>query len=132
MTGGADPLNRVPLWEYSYNESSDRYKFIQKLNKVRDQFNMSDLDQRELYVLDNFYSYARGDRIMVALTNHGNTSGDVVVQVPNSPFSPNEEICDIFWEDDCFNVASDGSVYVYLSEGEPKVYVRRSDLPDFD
>ena len=67
---------------------------------------------------------------MVALNNLGASGSTISLKVPNSPFSPNQRICNIFWpEDDCFNVNSDGSVNVVLLSGEAKVYVRESDLP---
>ena len=76
-------------------------------------------------MLDNFYSYARGDRIMVALTNGGEGAVNVVVKVPNSPFAAGEKICNIFWPtQDCILVGLDKSATITLVGGEAKVFVR--------
>lgn len=71
MKGGADPDNRHALWELGYSQDKNHFQYIKKLNTLRSKFAMEKLDQRELYVTNNFYSYARGNKFMVALTNVG-------------------------------------------------------------
>jgi len=65
---------------------------------------MEKLEQRELYVTNNFYSYARGNKFMVALTNVGEKGETIHIKVPNTPFEANSLVCNIFWDNDCLNV----------------------------
>ena len=91
-------------------------------------FRVAALDQRELYVTDNFYCYQRGDKFVVALTNTG-TGGGQLHYVVKTSFTPNLLVCNIFWgESDCMTVKSDGSLDIYLNNGESKVFVAWYDL----
>ncbi|CAL5978070.1 1 [Hexamita inflata] len=126
MNGGNDPDNRHPMWWVGFNENGNHFQFIKKLNSLRDRIPFDSLDQRELYVANNFYSYARGNKAMVALTNAGQNSGQVHYRVPNSPFEGNARICDVI-SGECINANGDGSVDVYLNQGQARVYVRESD-----
>ncbi|CAL6037678.1 Alpha_amylase [Hexamita inflata] len=126
MNGGNDPDNRHPMWWVGFNENGNHFQFIKKLNSLRDRIPFDSLDQRELYVANNFYSYARGNKVMVALTNAGQNSGQVHYRVGNSPFEGNARICDVI-SGECINANGDGSVDVYLNQGQARVYVRESD-----
>ncbi|CAL6102136.1 1 [Hexamita inflata] len=127
MNGGNDPDNRHPMWWVGFNQNSQRYLFIKNLNDVRSKIKFEDSEQRELYVTDNFYSFARSN-ILVALTNQGQNSGQIHYRVPNSPFEANTRICNIIAERDCINVNPDNSVDIYLNQGEAKVFIRENAL----
>ncbi|CAL6025312.1 Alpha_amylase [Hexamita inflata] len=120
--------NTEPLWTswYGYNESRDYYIMIKKLNAIRDKVKMDKINQQELLVTDDFYSYSRGNQVLVALTNQGYTKQQQIRhKVPNSPFEGNTRICDIL-TDECINVNEDESVDIFLSNGQARVYIRES------
>ncbi|CAL6074512.1 1 [Hexamita inflata] len=125
MKGGNDPDNRHPMWWVGFSETSAHFQFIKKMNNLRDKVKIESLGQRELYVTDNFYSYARGSTVMVALTNGGQNAGQVHYKVPNTPFENNARICDII-SGECINANADGSVDVYLNKGQARVFVREA------
>jgi len=128
MTGGSDPDNRHALWELGYDEKAAHFAYIQTLNKLREKFDFSKLDQHEYMAADDFYAYSRGE-ILVALTNKGGSGSQIHYRI-NSPFPANALVCNIFWpEDDCINVNSDRTIDVYLNNGEAKVFVKHTDLP---
>ncbi|CAL6027304.1 1 [Hexamita inflata] len=127
LVGGFDSENRQALWLFGYDQNANHYQFIKQLNDIRCKIPFDQLDQKELYVSDNFYSYSRGNRVMVALTNAGKGSSQIFYNVENSPFSANTKICDIFSKE-CINVNIDGSVDIYLNQGQTKVYIMESDM----
>ena len=69
MSGGNDPDNRQPLWQYGYSQTSNYYTFIQKINKMLAKLSNGSLNQKELLVQDNFYAFSRGDKFVTILTN---------------------------------------------------------------
>ncbi|CAL6112704.1 Alpha_amylase [Hexamita inflata] len=116
------------LWVswYGYNESSEYYLLIKRLNAMRDKVKIDKINQKELLVTDDFYSYSRGNQVLVALTNQGYYSKQQIHHnVPNSPFESNTRICDIL-SNECINVNEDESVDIYLTKGQARVYVRES------
>ncbi|CAL6085232.1 1 [Hexamita inflata] len=127
MYGGNDPDNRRALWKTGYNQNSVHYKFIQILNKLRKQMPFETLDQKELFVAEDVYAFARGNRVMTIVTNKGSNNNQVHYQM-NSPFNANSRICNILKNDDCVNVGQNGQVDVTLNNGEAKVYVREGDF----
>ena len=78
----------------------------------------------EKYVLDNFYAFSRGN-IFVALTNkHENVS----LLVPNSNFPNGTEVCNIFFPDTDCQTIQNGSINIFLLNGESKIYVPKDSL----
>ncbi|CAL6074566.1 Alpha_amylase [Hexamita inflata] len=119
--------NAEKMWgPQSYNQSSKYYLLIKKLNQIRDKVKIDKIGQKELKVTIDFYSYSRGNQVLVALTNQGYYKKQQLHYiVPNSPFESNTRICDIL-SDECINVNEDESVDIYLTNGQPRVYVRES------
>ena len=96
-TGGDDPQNRESLWQ-DMDTNSEIYKMTATINEARKAAQIWDSPLTELYVLDNFYAFARGE-FVVALTNG---KDEVNVSVPNAPFADGTTVCNIFNPDtDC-------------------------------
>ena len=124
--GGNDPQNREVMGN-NMNTDSDIYKFTAAINKARKAHSIWNQPMTERYVLDNVYSFSRGD-FMVALTNSNN---QVNIQ-PSTPWSDGTKICNIFYPDsDCQTVANGGKMNLTLMNGEAKIYVP-SDSKFFD
>ncbi|CAL6056363.1 Alpha_amylase [Hexamita inflata] len=119
--------NAQSMWgPYDYNQFSKYYLLIKKLNQIRDKVKIDKINQKELLVTDDFYSYARGNQVLVALTNQGYYKKQQIhYNIPNSPFESNTRICDIL-SNECINVNEDESVDIYLTNGQARVYVRES------
>ncbi|CAL5972222.1 Alpha_amylase [Hexamita inflata] len=120
--------NNQEMWSFlfDYDEEKPSYILIKKINEIRDKVKIDKLNQKELLVTDDFYSYARGNQMLIALTNQGYFKKQQIHHiVPNSPFESNSRICDILSEE-CINVNEDQSVDIYLTDGQPRVYVRES------
>ncbi|GKT36077.1 Alpha-amylase [Aduncisulcus paluster] len=133
FAGGSDPYCRECLWPSGFDTSGDVFTTISLLAHARqknyDNWVLSDFVER--YVLDNLYVFSRGD-VLFATTNVGDNSGTEHFVIDNSPFTAGESICDVFYPStDCFDVNSDGTVDIWLLNGEPKVYVRESDVNNF-
>ncbi|CAL5977314.1 1 [Hexamita inflata] len=123
---GLDSIFQLePLWNKNpeYIQTSEYYQLIKKLNELRDKTKIHQLDQRELESSDLYYTYARGNQILVALTNVGNTDSNINIKIQNSPFEKNTRICDLL-SDLCINVNNDESVDMNLIDGQPRVFVR--------
>ncbi|CAL6029007.1 Alpha_amylase [Hexamita inflata] len=115
-----------PLWQKQqpYSQTSEYYTLIQKINQMRDKIKIEQLNQIELEADDTFYAYARGNQMLVALTNVGDWSKQTNhYKVQNSTFEANARICDIL-NGECTNVNADRSVDVYLTGGYPRIFVR--------
>jgi len=92
------------------NPQSDIYKFTAAINKARKAHQIWNHPMQEQYVLDNFYSFSRGE-FLVAVTNSNNV---VQVTVPNTPFADGTTVCNVFYPTtDCQKVTNK-SVNVYL------------------
>ncbi|CAL5973717.1 Alpha_amylase [Hexamita inflata] len=120
--------NNQEMWSFlfDYDEEKPSYILIKKLNEIRDKVKIDKINQKELLVADDFYSYARGNQMLVALTNQGYFKKQQIHHiVPNSPFESNTRICDIL-SNDCINVNEDQSVDIYLTNGQARVYIRES------
>ncbi|CAL5980649.1 Alpha_amylase [Hexamita inflata] len=121
--------NNEAMWTlmYDYDDTSRFYELIKKLNDMRDKIKIDKIDQKELMVAQNFYAYARGNQMLVVLTQQGYdyTEKQIYHRVHNSLFESNSRICDIL-SNECINVNDDQSVDIYLIDGQARVYVRES------
>lgn len=117
--GGPDPGNREPLWT-NLDRGSDLYRFVTQAVACRKTQQVWNHQQKEKWVDDHFYAFARGN-VLVATTN------DDGQQNRNVPVEWNEgsRFCNIFDENDCLNV-SGGKLNIQLNGGLPKVYEMRN------
>lgn len=120
-SGGKDPANREPLWT-NMNKNHELYKFVQTINRARAAQGAQSQPFAEKWADDNLYAYTRG-RFFVALTNR--VDMQVQVNVPNTGFYEGQNVCNIFYSDDCVRI-SGGKLPVYLINGEVKVFVPSS------
>ena len=93
---------------------------MSKVNKARKSEKIWDYDYVERYVTDNFFSYSRGD-MTVMLTN---SSDKQSIKMPYTPYNVGDEICNIFWPEDCQVVTSTG-IQASLENGEAKIFVKK-------
>ena len=56
-----------------HDTSSDAYKLIKKALDIRNYEKVYDQDLNEVYADDNLYSYSRGNKILVVVTNTDKT-----------------------------------------------------------
>ena len=120
--GGPDPACRESLWQ-SYNTNSDLYQIIKKVNAQRKASQIWNSSYVERYVDDTFFAFSKGD-FLVALTNNGSTQQRAVTY---SPFANGTVVCNIFYPTTDCQTTNNG-VYVYLLNGESKIYVPQSKL----
>ena len=113
--GGADPQNREPLWTNMVT-SSDMYQFVAKAVACRKRREVWQHPQKEKWVDDKFYAFARGDVLLAVTNDDGQQTRSIAVEWPE-----NTRLCNIFGDNDCVNV-SGGKINVELNEGLPKVY----------
>lgn len=71
FSGGNDPQNRESLWD-AMNTDSDMYKYVAKINQARKAAKVWESPYVERYVLDHFYSFSRGDMVVMT-TNKWDT-----------------------------------------------------------
>merc|ERR1719461_2534068 len=72
--GGSDDKNRAPLWSNGgYNQNSDLFKFIQKLNSLRTSNTFQGTEQ-EIWVDDKFYVLSRENSCLVVVSNQDNVN----------------------------------------------------------
>ena len=117
-SGGADPHNREPLWD-NYNTNSELYIIIGKINALRKQVEIWNLDIIQRFADDNFYSFSRGNIILACFTN----SNGVQRTITYHPFNEGDRLCNILIDNDCVNV-SGGNIFINMGE-HPKVYVKQ-------
>ncbi|CAL6093679.1 Alpha_amylase [Hexamita inflata] len=122
MVGGNDPECRRPLWSYGYSTTTNHYQYIKKLNQLRAKLPFDTLDQTEAAWEFGIYTYMRGDKVLVVLSN-GQSSIKTQTKFPG-----NAQICDYLEPDHCLNVSPNGEVTVQLNDAKPRIYVKRSDL----
>ncbi|CAL6007194.1 Alpha_amylase [Hexamita inflata] len=122
MMGSNDPDCRRPLWQYGYSTTTHHYPYIKKLNELRAKLPMDTLDQLEGDWQDHIYTYMRGDRAFVVLSNG---QGSIKAK---SRFPANARVCDFLEPDHCLNVQNDGSIDVVLNGNRPRIYLKQSDL----
>lgn len=126
FAGGNDPQNRETIWS-NLNKDHDIYKFTQTIMNARKAHNVVDNNFQEKWVDEQFYAYTRG-KFLVALTNQPN--GDLQRSVPNTGFNNGETVCNIFNSNDCQQV-NNGSINVYLRNGEVKIYVSKANSEQY-
>lgn len=80
--------------------------------------------QLERWVDDNVYVFVRNGAF-VAMSNSYSSTEDR--SVGNSGFNEGETVCNIFDDSDCVSIQG-GKLNLRLTNGEPKVYVRRSQV----
>ncbi|CAD8205823.1 unnamed protein product [Paramecium octaurelia] len=120
FTGGGDPKNREIMWN-SFNENSDTYKFIKKINQARKAVNAGAQDQVQRYADNDFYAFTRG-QLFAAFTSKYDR--DVIRKITYHPYAEGTKLCNVLFTGDCVLVQN-GSFQVYLRNGEVKIF-----LPD--
>ena len=82
--------------------------------------------QVEKYITDNLYIFSRGS-LIVALTNTKDTQN---VSVQNVPWADGTVVCNTFYPTTDCQTIQNGNLHVVLNNGEPKVYVPKTDFQE--
>ena len=123
--GAADPQNREQLWT-NFDQTSDWYNFVSKVVNARVQNQIWNSQPNELWVDDKLYVFQRGQTLVAIGNNYEGTTQQNVSM--NGNFNEGDRLCNIFYpNDDCVQVQS-GKVEIYLANGEPKVFVKQSNV----
>ena len=102
--------------------SSDAYKLIKKALDIRNYEKVYDQDLNEVYADDNLYSYSRGNKTLVVVTN---TEKTIEKDFTEHQFKEGTKLCNELKDDDCV-IVKDGKIPVKM-EGEPKVFIPDDD-----
>lgn len=116
--GGADPLNREPLWETEFVQT-DHYKMIGKINKFRTESMFYKEEAVQRYVDNSFYAFTRGPRVLVCLTIQANIEKVITYH----EFEEGATLCNVLADDgeeDCV-VVTNGEIKVRMG-AMPKIY----------
>ena len=121
FSGARDPECREAMYG-KHDTSSDAYKLIKKALDIRNYEKVYDQDLNEVYADDNLYSYSRGNKILVVVTN---TDKTIEKDFTEHQFKEGTKLCNELKDDDCVTV-KDGKIPVKM-EGEPKVFIPDDD-----
>ena len=116
--GGADPLNREPLWETEFVQT-DHYKMIGKINKFRTESKFYEEEAVQRYVDNSFYAFTRGPRVLVCLTIQANIEKVITYH----EFEEGATLCNVLADDgeeDCV-VVTNGEIKIRMG-AMPKIY----------
>mmetsp|Transcript_80558 Transcript_80558/g.207345 ORF Transcript_80558/g.207345 Transcript_80558/m.207345 type:complete len:606 (-) Transcript_80558:586-2403(-) len=119
---------RVPLWTTGYKTADAKngmYDFIARVNLLKHRMPIIDFrnaSQVELHVQENILVFQRGC-VVVALTNAGSNSGEVMATVSVVSGIEGSKLCNIYGSvDDCVILGAGGSMDISLKNGGGKVY----------
>lgn len=126
--GCSDPDNREVLFPLSKNVNSTLYQFIGQVISIRKKYEVWKYKLDVVASQDNFYAYTRGNNVLVCLTNVGDNAGTMEYQIDasNANLTVNTTYCNLLIPQltDCFVYQTNQSLLtIYLSNGEPKIYV---------
>jgi alpha-amylase len=140
LDGGTEPYtNRAALWEYSYDQTSVLYKLIASLNLFRRHVsrNHPDYLATESTTIDvgtGTIAFAKGGandpKVITVLNNQGADASDFKVELCDTKshgYSANDELFDVVA---CKSntVQGNGCIEVWVSDGEPVVLFKKSEL----
>jgi alpha-amylase len=140
LDGGTEPYtNRAALWEYSYDQTSVLYKMIASLNLFRRHVsrNHPDYLATESTTIDvgtGTIAFAKGGandpKVITVLNNQGADASDFKVELCDTKshgYSANDELFDVVA---CKSntVQGNGCIEVWVSDGEPVVLFKKSEL----
>ena len=117
-SGGDDPYNREPLWD-NYNNNTDLYKILAKVNALRKEVLIWDQYIVQRYSDNNFYAFTRGNRVLACFSN----SNGLTRYITYHEFGEGTQLCNILSDGDCVTV-KDGKIKIDMGE-YPKIYVRK-------
>ncbi|XP_070545892.1 uncharacterized protein [Ptychodera flava] len=123
-----DTTNHESLWPY-YVEERYLYKFISTILKHRRNLfdaevsKNQDAEQVECTCDIDFYSFAR-KMTFVAIYAGGYSASTQGYLIRNHPFEKGTVLTNIFDQTDRVTVQKNGTFYVIIDKGEPKIYSR--------
>ena len=116
--GGADPLNRVPLWGH-YDTTTDMYQMIKKINEYRAESKFYNEDCVQRWSEEKFYAFTRGKKALICLS----ITDSVQRTINYHGFSEGDRLCNLLDETDCVTVTAEG-INITMQD-EPKIYVKQ-------
>lgn len=140
LDGGTEPYtNRAALWEYGYDQTSVLYKLIANLNLFRRHVSRNHAgylttESTTIDVGTGTIAFAKGaandPKVITVFNNQGADASDFKVELCDTKahgYSANDELFDIIA---CKSntVQSNGCIEVWVSDGEPVVLFKKSEL----
>lgn len=114
--GGSDPANREVLWTTGYSTTSDMYKFVTSLIKIRK--NSGSAVTMGVYQNNNIYVFQRG-KSLVVVNNYGSGSTNSIT-VKAGSFSNGASLVDVLSSKKV--TVSNGSITFQLQNGNPAIF----------
>lgn len=118
FNGCNDPLDREPMWGH-YDQTSELYLMVQKLNRFRKEQRLWEKNLRELAYNKQVYVFSRGKSIIFATANNDQENSIEF----NTELPKNSKFCNVLGAtDDCITVNQENKLLIQL-KGEPKLYL---------
>ncbi|KAL4803699.1 glycoside hydrolase superfamily [Aspergillus unguis] len=134
-TGSNDPENREATWLSGYDTNSELYKFIAKLNQIRNfaiQHDGGFISYMNYAIQTESNTLAMrkgpdGAQIITVLTNSGSSAGSSSVDLSNTGYSAGATLIEVLSCNEV-NVGDDGTLTVEMNGGVPKVFYPKGEL----
>ena len=117
FNGGGDPGCREALWESGYKTNTPLYQYYRQALNIRKKKEIWDKDLEQIYYDQDFYTFRRGDDILVVVT----PEKTLTRKFDNRGLKVGTYI-NIFNKDDKITITSGNQIEVNMS-GDPKVYI---------
>ena len=121
FNGGGDPGCREALWESGYKTNTPLYQYYRQALNIRKKKEIWDKDLEQIYYDQDFYTFRRGDDILVVVT----PEKTLTRKFDNRGLKAGTYI-NIFNKDDKITITSGNQIEVNMS-GDPKVYIPEGD-----
>ena len=123
FSGGDDPANREILWPTNFSRGGDLYQFVKAAMRIRKQHSTWSLPYPKWYWVDaQFGVFSRGNGMLLATSNVGQTDTDTARHVPLRDFAEGTQYCDELDSSYCVTVTG-GALDISLSGGRPRILV---------
>ena len=116
LAGGADPLNRQPLWTTGYPTRGPLYRFLAALGALRRRLRPWEASFTRVWAGPTLYAFLRGGALVV-LTNQPRGAHRTLEGLP---FPNGTRLCDEAGDSGCVTVQG-GAAFVSLPNGAPAV-----------
>lgn len=125
LGGSTDPYNREALWFSDYNTDANLYELATTLNKARKQAIADDPSYLSYNAIpsytDEHVLAVRKGKMTFVTSNLGADGADTTVTVDNTGYAAGTSVTDLL-TCDTLTTASDGSISVTLSSGQPRAF----------
>ena len=121
--GGGDPGCREALWESNYNKTTALYKYYKQSLNIRKKKQIWNKDLEQIYFDEDFYSFRRGDDVLVVLTP--DKALEKEFDNKDKKLKAGKYI-NIFNKDDTITIIADQKIKVRMTN-DPKVYIPEAD-----